>query len=114
MNKNSAFAALLLAMLGVQLLAVQADIRCTDVLNDLSPCRGFLQGDVDHPSAACCHGVTTLYAAADTMAERQATCECLKAAYGQVNADLSAAQELPGDCGLSLSYTISPDIDCSK
>nr|ACG45899.1 hypothetical protein [Zea mays] len=24
------------------------------------------------------------------------------------------AQELPGDCGLSLSYNITPDIDCDK
>nr|ACG33793.1 hypothetical protein [Zea mays] len=26
----------------------------------------------------------------------------------------SAVQELPGDCGLSLSYNITPDIDCDK
>ncbi|XP_062232794.1 non-specific lipid-transfer protein 1-like [Phragmites australis] len=101
-------------MLAVQQLAVRADIACSDVLNDLSPCLGFLQGDEDRPSGACCAGVATLYAAADTKAERQATCECLKAAYRQVNANISAARELPGDCGLSLPYIISPDIDCTK
>ncbi|XP_062227640.1 non-specific lipid-transfer protein 1-like [Phragmites australis] len=113
MRKSSAFAVLLLAMLAVQQLAVQADIECSDVLSGLSPCLGFVEGDVDHPSSECCDGVTTTYAAADTTTDRQAMCECLKSAYDRVNADLSAAQALPADCGLSLSYTISPDFDCS-
>ncbi|GJM98241.1 hypothetical protein PR202_ga15230 [Eleusine coracana subsp. coracana] len=91
MKKSSAFAGLLLAMLAVQqLLAVRADVVCSDLLDEL------------------------LITAATTVAERQATCECLKSAYGQINADLSTAQALPADCGVtSLPYTISPDVDCS-
>nr|ACG45901.1 nonspecific lipid-transfer protein 3 precursor [Zea mays] len=106
---------LLVAMLAVQ--SAVADISCSDVLNDLSPCLPFLQGKAAKPSESnnqCCDGVRTLYAAADTRPDRQATCRCLKAAYVQVHAVLSAAQELPGDCGLSLSYNITPDIDCDK
>nr|ACG36052.1 nonspecific lipid-transfer protein 3 precursor [Zea mays] len=102
---------------GIAVVLLVADISCSDVLNDLSPCLPFLQGKAAKPSESnnqCCDGVRTLYAAADTRPDRQATCRCLKAAYVQVHAVLSAAQELPGDCGLSLSYNITPDIDCDK
>ncbi|RLM54527.1 non-specific lipid-transfer protein 1-like [Panicum miliaceum] len=116
---TSAFAAvLLLAMLAVvQHLAVPgraAEVSCSGVINDLSLCLDFLQGDAGQPSARCCDGVKAIYAAADTTAARQATCECLKSAYNMVNADLYAMQTLPGACGVPLSYTISPDIDCSQ
>ncbi|OEL26657.1 hypothetical protein BAE44_0012323 [Dichanthelium oligosanthes] len=116
MKATSAFAVLLLAALALQQLPVPAlaDITCPDVMNDLQPCLSFLQGDGTSPSAACCAGVKTVYAAAGTTAERQATCECLKTAYRQIHANLAAAQALPGNCGLSLPYTITPDIDCTK
>ncbi|TVU07795.1 hypothetical protein EJB05_41164, partial [Eragrostis curvula] len=119
MKKSStAFAGLLLSMLAVQQLlaavrAESADVVCSDLLDELSPCLGFVQGDEDVPSSECCAGVSSLVTAADTAAERQATCECLKSAYGQINTDLSAAQALPADCGVTLPYTISPDVDCS-
>jgi hypothetical protein len=117
MKKSSAFAAcLLLALLAVQqLVAVTADdVVCSDILDALSPCVGFVQGDEETPSSECCAGVSSLVTAADTVAEKQATCECLKSAYGQINADLSTAQALPADCGVTpLPYTISPDVDCS-
>nr|ACG35750.1 nonspecific lipid-transfer protein 3 precursor [Zea mays] len=66
---------LLVAMLAVQ--SAVADISCSDVLNDLSPCLPFLQGKAAKPSESnnqCCDGVRTLYAAADTRPDRQATC----------------------------------------
>ena len=90
-----------------------AYIACPAVLQDMTPCLPFLQGGDRSPSAGCCAGVRSLYASADTTAERRATCECLKTAYLQVQAQLSAAQALPGDCGLSLPYIITPDIDCN-
>ncbi|KAL6876434.1 hypothetical protein ACP4OV_013006 [Aristida adscensionis] len=118
MAKTAAsLAVLLLAVLAVQELAAAAsvaDIQCPDVLRDMNPCLSYLQGKDDDPSADCCAGVTTLADDADTQAERQATCECLKDAYYQFNAVLSRAQALPGKCGISLSFTISPDVDCTK
>ncbi|EER89877.1 non-specific lipid-transfer protein 4 [Sorghum bicolor] len=107
---SSGIAVLLVAMLAVQ--AAVAEISCPDVLNDLSPCLAFLQGNAPQPSGECCGGVRALYAAADTRPARQATCRCLKAAYLQVHAQLPAAQELAGDCGVPINYKITPDIDC--
>ncbi|XP_034592087.2 non-specific lipid-transfer protein 1 [Setaria viridis] len=118
MKKTSAFAALLLAMLAVhQLMAVppvRAAVSCSGVMNHLSLCLEFLQGDADEPGDRCCKGVKAICAAADTAAERQATCKCLKSAYNLVDADLYATQTLTGLCGVPLSYTISPDTDCSE
>ncbi|CAN6163806.1 unnamed protein product [Urochloa humidicola] len=113
----SAFAVLLLAAtLAAQQLAAAApaSISCSGVLNDLSLCLDFLQGDADEPNARCCQGVKRIFAAADTTAERQATCKCLKSAFNLVDADLYATQTLTGDCGVPLSYNISPDTDCSE
>ncbi|KAL6876435.1 hypothetical protein ACP4OV_013007 [Aristida adscensionis] len=115
--KNAAsLAVLLFAVLAVQQLAavaVAADIQCPDVLNDMDPCLNYLQAKDDNPSTECCAGVTTLAGDADTQAERRATCECLKSAYYQFNGVLSRAQALPSECGISLPYPISPDVDCS-
>ncbi|XP_066378897.1 non-specific lipid-transfer protein 1-like [Miscanthus floridulus] len=114
-TSSSGIAVLLVAMLAVEAaVQVRADISCPDVLNDLSPCLPFLQGNAPLPSDQCCGGVRALYAAADTRPARQATCRCLKAAYLQVHAQLPAAQALPGDCGVPISYEITPDIDCDK
>nr|CAB3468134.1 unnamed protein product [Digitaria exilis] len=117
-----AFAALLLAVLAVQhqLAAVHAradhhhHVSCSGVINDLSTCLDFLQGEEDRPDDQCCQGVKKIFAAADTTAQRQATCECLKSAYNLVDADLYATQMLARSCGVPLSYTISPDVDCSE
>ena len=119
---SAAFATvLLLAMLAAvqQLAAVPAqaddvDVSCSGVINNLSMCLDFLQGDVGQPRAQCCDGVKDIYEPVDTTAARQATCECLKSAYNMVNAELYAAQTLPGSCGVPVSYTITPNIDCSQ
>ncbi|TKW21766.1 hypothetical protein SEVIR_4G142800v4 [Setaria viridis] len=113
MKTISAIAVVLLAALAVQQQLARADIACPDVLNDMEPCLSFLQGGDASPSGQCCAGVRALYSAADTTADRRATCECLKTAYSQVHAQLSAARALPEECGLSLSYPITPDIDCN-
>ncbi|EEE65837.1 hypothetical protein OsJ_21599 [Oryza sativa Japonica Group] len=83
---------------------------------DVTPCLGFLQGDDDHPSGECCDGLSGLVAAAATTEDRQAACECLKSAVsGQFTAvEAAPARDLPADCGLSLPYTFSPDVDCSQ
>ncbi|TVU07793.1 hypothetical protein EJB05_41162 [Eragrostis curvula] len=115
MKKISTFAVLLLAMLAAQeLVAVQADIECSAVVQDLMPCLDYLEGDEGSPSGACCGGVNTLYEAAGTTEERQATCECLKAAYRQYNVIVSRAQALSNECGVGISFPITPNIDCSR
>ena len=111
---TSAFAAVLLLAMLAAMPARADDVSCSSVINDLSPCLDFLQGDAGQPSARCCDGVKIIYEPMDTTAARQATCECLKSAYNMINAELYAAQTLPGACGVPPSYTITPNFDCSQ
>ncbi|EMS61423.1 Non-specific lipid-transfer protein Cw18 [Triticum urartu] len=82
--KASSLTVLLLLALALQQLEADMSMSCSGMLSDLSPCLGFLQGEEDYPSADCCDGAS------------------------------SAARDLPADCGLSLPFTISPDVDCSQ
>ncbi|XP_015693958.2 non-specific lipid-transfer protein 4.1-like [Oryza brachyantha] len=119
MGKNaSRLAAVLVVLLLLALRQLEADevsFSCSGVISDVSPCMGFLQGDEEHPSSECCDGLSGLAAAAATTEDRQAACECLKSVAGQFTAvEAAPARDLPADCGLSLPYTFSPDVDCSQ
>uniref|UniRef100_A0A0E0AAL5 Non-specific lipid-transfer protein n=1 Tax=Oryza glumipatula TaxID=40148 RepID=A0A0E0AAL5_9ORYZ len=118
MGKNAsrlAVAAVVVFALLLSLRQLEAaddvSVSCSDVVADVTPCLGFLQGDDDHPSGECCDGLSGLVAAAATTEDRQAACECLKSAVsGQFTAvEAAPARDLPADCGLSLPYTFSPD-----
>ncbi|KAF0902906.1 hypothetical protein E2562_019845 [Oryza meyeriana var. granulata] len=119
MGKNaSCLAVVVLFALLLSLRQLEADdvsLSCSDVISDVSPCLGFLQGDEDHPSGDCCDGLSSLVAAAATTEDRQAACECLKSVSGQFSGvEAAPARDLPADCGLSLPYTFSTDVDCSQ
>ncbi|KAM0006269.1 Non-specific lipid-transfer protein [Helianthus debilis subsp. tardiflorus] len=75
-------------------------------------CRSDLHGAVP---PACCSGVKSLNSAAKTTPDRQTACGCLKSAYSS-NSGINAgnAASLPGKCGVSIPYKISPGTDCSK
>uniref|UniRef100_A0A0D9WQZ8 Non-specific lipid-transfer protein n=1 Tax=Leersia perrieri TaxID=77586 RepID=A0A0D9WQZ8_9ORYZ len=116
MSKNVIAVVLFAMLLSLPRQLVEADeVSCSDVISTVSPCLGFLQGDEDHPSGECCDGLSGLVAAAATTEDRQAACECLKSAAGQFTAvEAAPTRDLPADCGLSLPYTLSPDVDCSQ
>ncbi|CAM0910433.1 unnamed protein product [Alopecurus aequalis] len=120
MSKNSSFAqagsvtVLLLLALALQKLEADMSMSCSGALPGVSPCLGFLQGEEDYPSADCCDGMSSLVAAAATMADRQEACVCLKSASAEGSTESSAARDLPADCGISLPFTISADVDCSQ
>ncbi|KAJ9543338.1 hypothetical protein OSB04_023045 [Centaurea solstitialis] len=89
-------------------------ISCGQVVGSLSPCLDYLTNGGDVPPG-CCSGVVGLNDAAKTPADRQATCGCLKSVYASNSGiNPSNAASLPGKCGLSIPYKISPNTDCSK
>ncbi|KAM0906242.1 hypothetical protein ACQ4PT_016920 [Festuca glaucescens] len=110
----SSLAVLLLLALALQQLEADMSMSCSGTLSGLSPCLGFLQGEEDYPSADCCNGMSSLVAAAATTADREEACECLKSAAAEGSAESTAARDLPADCGISLPFTISADVDCSQ
>ena len=48
------------------------------------------------------------------LADKKAACACIKSSAKQINANAEAAKALPGDCGITVSFTISSNVDCSK
>ncbi|MFS8014037.1 putative plant lipid transfer protein/Par allergen [Helianthus anomalus] len=92
----------------------EAAITCGQVVSKLVPCLGYLQTG-GTPTPACCNGVTSLNAAAQSTPDRQTACNCLKSSYSSYpNINPANAASLPGKCGVNIPYKISPSTDCSS
>ncbi|KAH0658878.1 hypothetical protein KY285_029247 [Solanum tuberosum] len=47
--------------------------------------------------------------------DRQSACSCVKSlASHATDEELSCAASIPGQCGASVPFEISPNVDCSK
>ncbi|KAJ4704247.1 Non-specific lipid-transfer protein [Melia azedarach] len=93
----------------------QAAITCGQVTSTLAPCIPYLRSGGGAVPAPCCSGIKSLNAAATTTPDRQAVCNCVKSAASSINGiNYSLASGLPGKCGVSIPYQISPTTDCSK
>ncbi|KAB8116350.1 hypothetical protein EE612_057399 [Oryza sativa] len=89
-------------------------ITCGQVNSAVGPCLTYARGGVGS-SAACCSGVRSLKAAASSTADRRTACNCLKnAARGIKGLNAGNAASIPSKCGVSVPYTISASIDCSR
>ncbi|XP_049374996.1 non-specific lipid-transfer protein 2 isoform X2 [Solanum verrucosum] len=67
------------------------------------------------PIGGCCGGVKGLLGAAKTPEDRKTACTCLKSAANSIKGiDTGKAAGLPGVCGVSIPYKISPSTDCSQ
>ncbi|KAG9443607.1 hypothetical protein H6P81_014947 [Aristolochia fimbriata] len=93
----------------------QAAVTCGSVAGAVGQCLGYLRGTGGAPPAGCCSGIRGLKAAANTPADRKTACNCLKsAARGISGLNYGLAAALPGKCGVSIPFKISPSTDCSK
>ncbi|KMT00369.1 hypothetical protein BVRB_9g216770 [Beta vulgaris subsp. vulgaris] len=92
----------------------EAAMSCGTVTKNIAQCITYLKGG-DSPSKGCCDGVTTLKNLASTPADKKTACACLKSAAASIKGlDEKKAAGLPDKCGVSISYSISPNTDCSK
>lgn len=109
-------AAAVVAPLLVEAAAAAATpkISCGKVTSTLAPCFEFVLSGGAVPRN-CCVGVQSLYKEASTPADRRNVCLCLKSITTSASpAAIKNAKSLPGKCGLSIPYEITPAIDCSK
>ncbi|XP_031272105.1 non-specific lipid-transfer protein 1-like [Pistacia vera] len=91
----------------------QAAITCGQVTTRLGPCINYVKTGGALPRA-CCAGIKALRAAAKTTADTQAACKCIKSAVSAIpGINYGIAAGLPGKCGVSIPYKISPSTDCS-
>ncbi|XP_008792224.2 non-specific lipid-transfer protein 1-like [Phoenix dactylifera] len=90
-----------------------AAMTCSDVYGDLLPCVEYVQaGGAVAPE--CCSGVRSLLAAARTADDRRTACRCLKTVAAKFSGYVSRANSIPGKCGVSIPFKLSPSMDCSK
>lgn len=86
-------------------------LTCGQVSGAVAPCIGYLRGGP--LQASCCSGIRNLQNQAKTTADRQTACNCLKTAAGAIQGiNFGKAAALPGQCGVSIPYKISPNTDC--
>ncbi|KAK6918232.1 Bifunctional inhibitor/plant lipid transfer protein/seed storage helical domain [Dillenia turbinata] len=58
---------------------------CGTVSTDLASCLSYIKSSNEpNPSAACCNGVKTLAGEAKSKGDRQAICNCVKQALGEI------------------------------
>nr|XP_017245496.1 PREDICTED: non-specific lipid-transfer protein 1-like [Daucus carota subsp. sativus] len=62
-----------------------------------------------HQPPGCCSGVRSLNGMAKTPVDRKQACTCLKSVFGSIKGiNYGLAAGLPGKCGVSIPYKISP------
>ncbi|KAL4587211.1 hypothetical protein LXL04_000078 [Taraxacum kok-saghyz] len=107
-------AALVLLLCVMVSNAAEGAVTCQLVVSSLTPCASYLTRGGQAPNA-CCSGIQSLYKAATTTTDRQTACRCMEQAANMVpGINLGAASSLPGKCGVTIPYKISPTTDCSK
>ncbi|XP_026459142.1 non-specific lipid-transfer protein 5-like [Papaver somniferum] len=94
--------------------AAEGTLSCDQVTGTVRPCLGYLLGGDLSPD--CCPGVIDLHDMAETTADRQAACVCLKKAamFFMTRIKKANAFALPGKCGVTIPYKFTPDFDCTK
>ncbi|KAL0377100.1 UNVERIFIED_CONTAM: Non-specific lipid-transfer protein 2 [Sesamum calycinum] len=92
----------------------EAAISCGTVFSYVKSCIQYVTGK-GPLGGGCCNGVKGLYSVAKTTSDRQSVCNCLKSiAASTPGVNLGTAAGLPGKCGVSIPYKISPSTDCSR
>jgi hypothetical protein len=109
-------ALLLVAALAAARGASAAALQCAQVAQLMAPCMPYLTGAPGMtPYGICCNCLGVLNQLAATPADRVAACRCVKAAAGGFpSVDFARAAGLPAACGLSISFAISPNMDCIR
>ncbi|XP_062096409.1 non-specific lipid-transfer protein 1-like [Humulus lupulus] len=105
---------LLVVAMAIAAPIAQAALTCGHVSTMIKPCIHYLNKGGAVPYA-CCNGIRSLNSAAKTTVDRKSTCNCLKSATGSFKRiTIILAATLPGKCGVSVPYKISPSTDCNK
>ncbi|KAH6769355.1 hypothetical protein C2S51_014691 [Perilla frutescens var. frutescens] len=92
----------------------EATISCGQLQGNLTSCLGFLRGGA--LTQPCCTGVKSVAASARTVADRRDACRCLVAVAKSLRGtiDFGKAARLPGRCGVSIPFQISPNTNCAR
>ena len=104
-----------LAMVQFMVKPGQAAVSCKEVSVSLAPCISYLTSGAGNPTTACCDGVGKLQKMAQTTADKQAACNCVKDAAAHLpDIKEDAAASLPAKCNVQVSFPISKSTNCQK
>ncbi|XP_028768315.1 non-specific lipid-transfer protein 1-like [Neltuma alba] len=107
-------ACMMVLCLAVVAAPIAEAVTCGQVTSSLAPCLTYLQRG-GAPAPGCCNGVRTLLGAAQTTADKQTVCNCLKNAAGQIpGLNPQNAQNLPAQCKVNIPYKISTSTNCAS
>ncbi|XP_010464583.1 PREDICTED: non-specific lipid-transfer protein 6-like [Camelina sativa] len=107
---------LLAVCLVLALRCGEAAVSCSTTVAELYPCVSYIVQGGTVPES-CCNGIKALNSQAQTSADRQSVCRCIKSAIGGVSYtsnNLNNALSLPSKCGLNLPYRFSPSTNCDS
>lgn len=108
----------LVVVMSLMLVAHEAEavLNCNQVTSSLVSCVQYLQsGGAMAIAPACCAGIRSLNAAAQSTPDRQTVCGCLKNAASRFPAlNIGLAASIPGKCGVNIPYKLDPNTDCAK
>ncbi|KAJ4845270.1 hypothetical protein Tsubulata_038152 [Turnera subulata] len=113
---KGAVMSVLVVLAMVQFMAKPGEaITCGEVNSYLVACLPYLSGQGATPPAPCCAGVSKLKDSAATTADRQAACNCVKAAAASLpNIKDDAASSLPAKCNVQIGIPISRNVNCNN
>ena len=104
-----------LAMVQFMVKPGQAAVSCKEVSVSLAPCISYLTSGAGNPTTACCDGVGKLQKMAQTTADKQAACNCVKDAASRNPAiKEDAASSLPKKCNIQVNFPISKNTNCQE
>ncbi|KAE9603172.1 putative plant lipid transfer protein/Par allergen [Lupinus albus] len=104
----------LMCMAVVGALITTAEVDCGQVVSFIAPCINYLMNGGAVPGE-CCNGVKKVVLLAQTTADKQTACNCLKAQAAAISTFKNAnAEALPAKCGVNLPYKISSSTNCNN
>lgn len=112
-----AFFAILAAIVSTSRPEVAAAApSCSVVDTKLEPCMPYVNDQGSQPSSACCNGVKEVSDSAESKADLEAVCNCIKKALPSIeNASSARISGLPKACGVNRNLpAFDPNYDCSK
>ncbi|KAF3323091.1 non-specific lipid-transfer protein A-like protein [Carex littledalei] len=104
--KGLAVSLLVMLVMSCTMLEPCRALTCGDVTSSIAPCTGYLTGK-GGATSQCCGGVKKLNGLANNTANRRFACNCMKSNAGRVKGlRYDLINQLPGKCGVGLSFTI--------
>ncbi|KAK2638752.1 hypothetical protein Ddye_026547 [Dipteronia dyeriana] len=96
------------------LVPAHAAVTCQQVTFWPTPCISYgVMGGIVAPG--CCSGIKALNDAEKTNEDVQTACYCIKDQAAKIpGLDYDRVNELPGICGTTCPFKLSPSIDCSR